>query len=99
VQGGAIGLLADLSLTAAVMTTVPAGAAMAPVNLKVNYLRPCLPDGRELRATGRVTHAGRTIAVGNSEVVNADGKRVALATGSVLMLPGRPASLKGVDPD
>jgi hypothetical protein len=31
--------------------------------------------------------------VAHAEVVNADGKRVALATGSALMLPGRSASL------
>ena len=78
---------------AAITTVTPAGTAMASIDLKVNFLRPGIADGRELRARGTVAHAGRTIAVAHSEVVNADAKRVALATGSALLLPGRSASL------
>jgi acyl-coenzyme A thioesterase PaaI-like protein len=40
------------------------------------------PDGRDLVARGQVVHGGRSYAVANAEVTNADGKRVALATGS-----------------
>ena len=40
-----------------------------------------------------VDHAVRTIAVAHSEVLNADGKQVAPATGSAGILPGRAASL------
>lgn len=44
-------------------------------------------------ARGMVAHVGRTIVVARSEVVNADTKRVALATGSALLVPSRSASL------
>ncbi len=93
VEGGFIAMLADAALASAIMTVTPAATAMASVDLKVNFLRPGIADGRELLARGTVAHAGRTIAVAHSEVVNADGKRVALATGSALLLPGRSASL------
>ncbi len=93
VEGGVIAMLADAALGAAVMTVTPAKTAMAPFDLKVNFLRPGIADGRELMARGTVTHAGRTIVVAHCEVVNADGKHVALATGSALLLPGRSASL------
>jgi acyl-coenzyme A thioesterase PaaI-like protein len=44
-------------------------------------------------ARGQVDHGGRTIAMAHAEVVNADGKQVALATGSAVMLPdARPRS-------
>jgi uncharacterized protein (TIGR00369 family) len=95
VQGGFTAMLADSALQCAIQTTVPAGAAFATLDLKVNFLRPVEPDGRDLVATGRVLHAGRTIAIAASEVTNADGKPVALATGSAMYLPGRPASLVG----
>ena len=93
VQGGVIAMLADAALSGAITTLKPAGTATATIDLKVNFLRPAPADGGELMARGRVDHAGRTIAVAHSEVVNADGKQVALATGSAVMLPGRSASL------
>jgi hypothetical protein len=40
-----------------------------------------------------VIHRGRGIAVGTSEVFDADGKKVAVATGSAVILPGRPATV------
>ena len=99
VQGGVIAMLADTALACAIQTTVPAGAALAMVDLKVNYLRPVRPDGREVVCTGRVAHRGQTIAVATAEASSADGKHVALATGSAMILPGRPASLSGVTYD
>jgi uncharacterized protein (TIGR00369 family) len=97
VEGGAIAMAADSALVSAIQTTAPAGAALGAMDLKVNFLRPVPPDGRELLAHGRVRHAGRTITIAEAEVVNADGKPVAMATGSAMVLAGRPAALG--DPD
>jgi len=36
-------------------------------------------------------HRGRGVVIASSEVFDADGKKVAVATGSALVLPGRPA--------
>jgi uncharacterized protein (TIGR00369 family) len=91
--GGAIAMLAGTAIDGAVQTTLPAGTALAPVDLKVYFLRPVSPDGRDLIARGRVIHRGRTIAIGISEVFNADGKKAAVATGSAVILPGRPATV------
>ena len=93
VQGGVITMLADMAMAVAVQTTVPSGTAAAGLDLKVNYLRPVFPDGGELRARAAVMHAGRTLAVTRAEIDNPDGKRVALATGSSIYLPNRPAAL------
>ena len=35
----------------------------------------------------------RTVAIGTSEVFDADGKKVAVASGSALVMPGRPATV------
>jgi len=91
--GGAIAMLAGTAIDGTVQTTVPAGTAFAPVDLKVYFLRPVSPDGRDLRATGTVIHRGRSMAIGTSEVFDADGKKVAVATGSAVILPGRPATV------
>src|SRR5580693_6405927 len=91
--GGAIAMLAGTAIDGAVQTTLPAGTAFAPVDLKVYFLRPVPPDGRDLVARGTVIHRGRSIAIGTSEVFDADGKKVAVATGSAVILPGRPATV------
>jgi uncharacterized protein (TIGR00369 family) len=94
VQGGAVALLAETALDGAIQAVLPAGTALAPIDLKVNYLRPLAADGREAVAHGRVQHAGRRIAVAGAEVLDADGRPVAVATGSAMILAGRPASLR-----
>jgi uncharacterized protein (TIGR00369 family) len=86
-------MLADSAIASAMQTLLPPGAAHAPVDLKVNFLRPARTDGRDLIATGRVANAGRSIMVADAEVVDADGKTVAIARGSALVRPGQPVSL------
>jgi uncharacterized protein (TIGR00369 family) len=91
--GGAIAMLAGTAIDGTVQTTLPAGTAFGPVDLKVYFLRPVPPDGRDLVARGTVIHRGRSMAIGTSDVFDADGKKVAVATGSSLILPGRPATV------
>lgn len=88
IYGGAIAFLADATIILAAGSTVEAGTAYNTIDLKVNFLRPVLPDG-ELTAQASVIHRGRTIAVVNCEIRDLQGKLVATATGSVLILPGR----------
>jgi len=91
--GGAIAMLAGTAIDGTVQTTLPAGTAFAPVDLKVYFLRPVSPGGRDLTAKETVIHRGRSMAIGTSEVFDADGKKVAVATGSAVLLPGRPATV------
>ncbi|MEA2647354.1 MAG: hypothetical protein QOE92_2437 [Chloroflexota bacterium] len=91
--GGVIAYFAGNAIDGAFATLTPAGAAIAPLDLKVYFLRPVAPDGRLLTALGEVQHRGRTMMVGRGEVRDEDGKVVALATASAMILPGRPASV------
>jgi uncharacterized protein (TIGR00369 family) len=89
VQGGAIAMLAHAALATAVASTLEAGSAYRPVDVKVNFLRPVFPDGKDLVARGTVTHRGRTLAVATAVVTGTDGRPVASATGSTMILPER----------
>jgi len=90
VYGGAIALLADAAMSLAAGSTVPAATAFSPLDMKVHFLRPVLPADGELIARARVLHRGRTIAVVTCEVIGPEDRLVAQASGSVLILPGRP---------
>jgi len=91
--GGFTAFLAGLAMEGAYMTIAPAGTAIAPVDAKVYFLRPVPPDGRDLTATGTIVHRGRTVCIATSEIIDADGKKVAYAIGSAMLLAGRPAAL------
>jgi uncharacterized protein (TIGR00369 family) len=97
IQGGFTAMLAESAMGSAVFSTAPAGTAIATLDFKVNYLRPVFPDGEDLTARARILHRGRTLAIAAVEMTNAEGKQVALATGSSMYLPGRPANLVGVE--
>jgi uncharacterized protein (TIGR00369 family) len=98
VEGGAIALLADSAISCAVQTIVEPRAIFALLDLKVNYLRPVPPDGGDLTALGAITHRGRSIVVADAELTNADGKRVALATGTAILVADRPWHRRDLPP-
>jgi len=84
--GGALALFADIALANALLTTLPVGASYATLDLVVYFIRPVFPDGGELRAAARVVHRGRSFAVVECEMVNADGKQAVRATMSTMVL-------------
>jgi uncharacterized protein (TIGR00369 family) len=92
VEGGFLVYLADSAVATASATLAPAGMACAPIDVTVKFIRPAPPDGRDLIAVGRVVNHGRTLSVATAEIRNSDGKLVATALGSSMLLPGRSLS-------
>lgn len=82
VYGGAIAFLASSAVSGAAQTLAASATACDSLDLKVNFLRPAVPDGRPLTARGSVMHAGRGLVVSRAEVHDADERMIALATGS-----------------
>jgi uncharacterized protein (TIGR00369 family) len=77
-------------MSLALTGVLPAATSFAPLDLKVNFLRPVRPGEGDLPVDATVTHRGRSMALASCEVVNTEGKRVATAGESFLVLPGRP---------
>jgi uncharacterized protein (TIGR00369 family) len=88
--GGVLTALADSAINTAVTTTLPPGTSFGTLDLKVNFLRPVTPDGRDLFARATVEQRGRTIAVSTARIEDADGRLVAMASGSSMISEGRP---------
>ena len=95
--GGVLSALADAAINTAVTTTLDAGTSFGTLDLKVNFLRPVTPDGRDLFARASVEQRGRTIAVSTARIDDADGRRVAMASGSAIISEGRPWPRPGSD--
>lgn len=85
-HGGAIALLADSAIAGAIQTTVPAGSGYAMLDLKIYFTRPAPCDDTELTAKAVVVNRSRSMAIGTCEVLNPSGKRVAVASGSALIV-------------
>jgi len=49
-----------------------------------------MPDGRDLFGRANVEQRGRTIAVSTARIEDADGRLVAMASGSSMISEGRP---------
>jgi uncharacterized protein (TIGR00369 family) len=88
IQGGSIALLADTAMASAAQSTCPPRTTATPLDLRVNYVRPVPADGRDLLGRATIVHRGRTLTIATADIENADGKRVAVATGTALVRPG-----------
>lgn len=90
IYGGILAFFADAAMTAAVATTLPAGSSCATLDLKAHFLRPGIADGTAMTIRGSVVHRGNTLTVARAEILNAEGKPMISATGSSMLLHGRP---------
>lgn len=86
VHGGIIMLTMDNVCGIAVMTVNP-GVDQLTMELKINFLEP-MKKG-PFRATGRVVRAGKTVAVAEGEIRDADGRLCAKGMGTWLMIRKR----------
>jgi uncharacterized protein (TIGR00369 family) len=87
VHGGIAATLLDSVMGCAVHTTLPAGVSYTTLELKVNYIRAARTDGQTLVATGTIIHSGRRIATAEGRVLDQDGKLIAHATTTCIILP------------
>ena len=86
VHGGIAATLLDSVMGCAVHTTLPAGVAYTTLELKVNYIRAAHTGGQTLIAEGNVIHAGRRTATAEGKVLDDQGKLIAHATTTCLIL-------------
>jgi uncharacterized protein (TIGR00369 family) len=78
VHGGALASIADASIAAALATLIdPDREAIATIEIKINYIAP-VREG-EVTAEGRIIQRGKSVAVGESSVYDAEGRLLARA--------------------
>lgn len=84
VHGGWVATLLDSCMTCAVHATLPAGQACTTVEMKVNFVRPLSEAIGEVRAEGRVIHAGKTISTAEGKLTDAKGALLAHGSTTVM---------------
>lgn len=88
VHGGWAATLLDSALGCAVHTTLAPGERYTTVEMKVSYLRPIIAGktGR-LTCEGRIVNRGRTLALTEARLVDAEGKLYAHGTETCMIFP------------
>lgn len=86
VHGGIIATLLDSALGCAVHSVLPAGSRYTTLSLELKYLRPVALDAGELLATATVVHAGRRQSTAEARLTDLDGRLLATATTTCLVM-------------
>lgn len=86
VHGGIVATVLDSAMGMAAMTVVPDGVATTTATLEVKYVRPVATDAGTLRAEGTVVHAGRRMVTAEGRLLGPDGRLLATATTTCLVL-------------
>lgn len=82
-HGGVLFSLLDTALGRAVIAELPPGRGCATVELKINYFRPV--QHGTIRASGRCVQRTKSLAYAEGDIVNAEGKLLARATGTFFL--------------
>lgn len=86
--GGAIAAFVEAATGGAVYSSLGPGEVFGTLDMNVRFTRPVLINSGTLTVNARVTHMGRRLRIASAEVLAADGKLVAMATSSALVVPG-----------
>ncbi|MGE5345201.1 MAG: PaaI family thioesterase [Acidithiobacillales bacterium] len=100
IYGGVLAWAAEFTMGAAVYSTLSAGEVFGTLDMHIRFTRPALVGSGDLTLTATVSHRGKRLRVSSCNVDNAEGKRVAMATSSALVIEGGIRELmKGRLPD
>ena len=83
VQGGILAAFADAVLGAASAAHLPADRYPALAEMKISIFRPA-PAGTELTGTGRVVKPGKRLLFSEAEIIDADDRVIARASGTAV---------------
>ena len=83
-HGGIMTDIADASMGVAFMSTLGDDESFTTLELKINFLRPVY-DG-EITAESKVLHRGKTVGLVESVIKNQEGKEVARALATQMVL-------------
>jgi uncharacterized protein (TIGR00369 family) len=86
VHGGALASIIDTAAFWSAFCDLDEDTGITTVDLKLNYLAP-VKEGK-LIARGKRLKMGKTLGLGEAEILSEDGKLIAQGTSTLIVLPG-----------
>ena len=91
IHGGWTATILDSAMACAAHATLKPGEGYTTLEMKLNYVRPVMPDSGPVRCEGKLIHRGNTVVTTEGKLVDARGKLLAHGTETCLVLPGKRA--------
>ena len=88
IYGGILAWLAEFAMGSAVYSSLGAGDVFATLDMNIRFTRPAMINSGGLTGQAHVRHQGTRMRVSSCEISNSEGKRVAMATSSALVVRG-----------
>ena len=86
VHAGFVTTLLDSAMGTAFVSTVEAGTRWTTLELKANFTRAITAETGPVRCTGTIVHPGRTVVTTEAKAEDAEGRLLAHATSTILVL-------------
>ena len=80
IHGGWTATILDSAMACASHATLKTGEGYTTLEMKLNYVRPVLPESGPVRCEGRIIHRGGGVATSEGRLVDARGKLLAHGT-------------------
>jgi uncharacterized protein (TIGR00369 family) len=80
IHGGWTSAILDSAMACAVHTTLKPGQGYTTVEMKLNFVRPIMPEMGEVTCEGLVVHRGGTLATSEGKLFDAKGRLLAHGT-------------------
>ncbi|KRE08624.1 hypothetical protein ASE61_03365 [Bosea sp. Root670] len=90
IHGGWTATILDSAMACAAHATLKPGEGYTTLEMKLNYVRPVMPDSGKVRCEGRLIHRGGTVITTEGKLVDARGKLLAHGTETCLILQTKP---------
>lgn len=87
IHGGWAATVLDSALGCCIHTLLARGEGYSTVEMKVNYLRPISEKTGIVTCEGKIVSKGRTLAVSEARLTDANGKLLAIGTETCAIFP------------
>ena len=92
VHGGWTATILDSAMACAAHSTLKPGEGYTTLEMKLNYVRPVMPESGKLRCEGRLIHRGGSVITSEGKLVDGRGKLLAHGTETCMVFPAKKSS-------
>ena len=89
IHGGWTATILDSAMACAAHATLKPGEGYTTLEMKLNYVRPVMPDSGKVRCEGKLIHRGGTVITTEGKLVDARGKLLAHGTETCMVFPAK----------
>ena len=96
IHGGWTATILDSAMACAAHSTLKPGEGYTTLEMKLNYVRPVMPDSGIVRCEGKLIHRGGSVITTEGSLRDERGKLLAHGTETCVVFPAKPKA--GSDP-